>query len=267
MFGMAANPGAFSVDQLSVQIFRDKIELGEAAASDAARIIAAAIKRHGKARILVGTGNSQLDLIAALARHSEVDWTKVEAFHLDEYVGLPDTHPASFRLWIRTRFTEKVNPGSIHYLDGDAPDPDATAMYYAARLAAEPVNLAFVGIGENGHIAFNDPHVADFADRLLVKRVVLDLACRRQQVGEGHFVDVAAVPREALTVTCTGLFRAENWICCVPETRKAQAIKQTLEGPVSSACPGSLARRHPSARLYLDPNSASLLSLAGAARG
>jgi glucosamine-6-phosphate deaminase len=253
---------SFQVDRLRVRIFGDKAAAGRAAAADAAGVIAAAIQSRGQARIMVGTGNSQIDLIDALVREPGVDWTKVEGFHLDEYVGIAADHPAAFRLWIRTRFAEKARPRAMHYLEGDARDLEAALRNYAAALARAPVDLAFVGIGENGHIAFNDPPIADFSDPLLVRRVTLDEACRRQQVGEGHFPSFESVPREALTVTCSGLFRAKHWICCVPEGRKARAIKAALEGPISTACPGSLARRHPDARLYLDPDSSALLSRA-----
>lgn len=209
---------------------------------------------------MVGTGNSQLAMVEYLGAEKGIDWSRVEAFHLDEYVGLPASHPASFRLWIRTRFAEKVKPKVTHYLEGDARDLDAMVRDYERMLSAAPVDLAFVGIGENGHIAFNDPHVADFNDRVLVKRVTLDEACRNQQVGEGHFPSQSAVPAEAISVTCTGLLRARKWICCVPDRRKARAVVGALEGPIGTACPGSLVQRHPDAEVFLDAASAALLS-------
>ncbi|MCX6953590.1 MAG: glucosamine-6-phosphate deaminase, partial [Verrucomicrobia bacterium] len=224
-----------------------------------AEIISAAIHSRGHARILVATGNSQFALVKHLV-NAQLDWSRVDAFHLDEYVGIDANHPASFRHWIRTRFEEKVLPRSMHYLRGDAPDPDAEAARYSALLLAGPIDLAFVGIGENGHIAFNDPHVADFNDPLTVKRVELDVACRTQQVHEGHFPNIAAVPREALSVTCSGLMRAAHWVCSVPEARKAEAVRKSLEGPITPACPGSLVRAHPSAFLYLDLESSSKLT-------
>lgn len=244
---------------LSVSIFPRVDDLGRAAAAKSAELITAAIRARGRARILVATGNSQLALIGHLAT-TKLDWSKVDAFHLDEYVGIDAHHPASFRFYIRTRFEEKVRPGSMHYLRGDAPDPDAEAARYGALLLAAPLDLAFVGIGENGHIAFNDPHVADFNDPLTVKRVELDTACRTQQVCEGHFPSIAHVPREALSVTCSGLMRAAHWVCSVPELRKADAVRASLEGPLTPACPGSLVRTHPSAFLYLDLESSSKLT-------
>lgn len=240
-------------------IFRSRDALGQAAAAKSTEIIQAAIATRGFARILVATGNSQLDVIRHLVAQ-DVDWGKVDVFHLDEYIGIRPDHPASFHLWIQTRFVEKTRPRRVEYLDGLAADPDAEAHRYAGLLAAQPVDLAFVGVGENGHVAFNDPHVADFNDPLLVKRVQLDEVSLRQQVGEGHFPDLASVPREALSVTCTGLLRAQYWVCCVPERRKAPAVKAALEGPLTTACPGSLIRSHPRAFVYLDTESASLLT-------
>lgn len=257
---MTTNPASFKVDQLDVRIFADARTLGVAAAADAAGVISDAIAQRGLARVMVATGNSQLEVIKALVEHHEVEWGKVQGFHMDEYVGIPAHHPASFRLWIRTRFAEKVRPREMHYIEGDRPDPDAVARRYASLLAHGPMDIAFVGIGENGHIAFNDPPVADFNDPLLVKRVTLDETCRAQQVGEGHFPTVNDVPREAVTVSCRGLLEAKHWVCCVPERRKARAVRDSLEGPISTACPGSVARRHPHAILYLDKESSSLLS-------
>lgn len=248
---------AFSVGRASVRIYPSKQALGEAAAHDAARVIQAAIERTRTARIIVATGNSQLDLTAALVRRTDIDWKSVEVFHMDEYVGLPASHPSSFRYWIKQRIEDTVHPAKVQYLNGDDRDIDAEIRRYAAALMASPIHLAFVGFGENGHIAFNDPHVADFNDPAVVKRVTLDAASRRQQAGEGHFSSPETVPREALTLTCPALFRAEAWICCVPEARKSQAVGDAVEGPISSDCPASVFRRHSGATVYLDPESAS----------
>jgi len=245
-----------------IQIYASEEALGVAAAKQTADLIRAVIAQSGRARIVVATGNSQLALIGALVRQEAIDWKSVDVFHMDEYVGISRNHPASFRYWIRTRVEEKVRPGSMEYIEGDASDLDAEMARYARLLAAGPIDLAFVGIGENGHIAFNDPAVADFEDPLMVKRVVLDEACRRQQVGEGHFKDVDAVPREAITLTCPALFRAQAWVCSVPDARKAVAVRSALEGPISTACPGSLVRRHPNTTVYLDTHSAALLEFA-----
>ena len=242
-----------------VRIYRSNEALGQAAADHAASLIQSAIANFGRARIMVATGNSQLTLATALALHDEIDWRHVEVFHMDEYAGISSNHPSSFRYWIRTRIEEKVHPGRMEYIEGDASDLTAEAARYSALLAEAPIHLAFVGFGENGHIAFNDPGVADFEDPLAVKLVALDDASRRQQAGEGHFPDFDSVPREALTVTCSSLFRADAWVCAVPERRKAEAVCRALTGPITPACPASIVRRHPNATVYLDPESSSLL--------
>lgn len=252
--------GHFSSGRASVSVYASKRELGAAAAQQAEKVIAAAIKQHGKARIVIATGNSQLEVSAELVKRTGIDWASVEVFHMDEYVGLSQDHPSSFRYWIRNRIEEIVHPAQMNYLAGDAPDIEAEISRYSSLLIAQPIHLAFVGFGENGHIAFNDPPVADFNDPAIVKRVVLDAVCRRQQAGEGHFESFDAVPKEAVTVTCPGLFRAEAWICCVPDSRKAQAVRDALEGPISTACPASIVRTHPNASVYLDPASAEMLS-------
>ncbi len=243
----------------TVYIFDSTSGVASAAALQGAHLITNAINEVGSARVMVATGNSQLQLVDALVTCSSIDWNRVELFHMDEYVGLAPAHPSSFRFWIKTRIADKVHPASVHYLEADALDIDAEIQRYSELLLAAPIHLAFVGFGENGHIAFNDPHVADFDDSATVKRVALDAACRRQQAGEGHFPDLDSVPREALTVTCPGLFRALAWICCVPDARKAAAVRNALEGPISTTCPASLVRRHPNATVYLDRESASLL--------
>ncbi len=254
-------PKQLNFDSAEIQICASRKQVGESAAEQAAGLIEEAIAERGAARIIVATGNSQLDLVSALAgEQRRIAWQRVEVFHMDEYVGLGTDHPSSFRYWIRTRVEEKVHPARVNYIAGDASDLDGEIERYSRLLAEAPIDVAFVGFGENGHIAFNDPHVADFHDPALLKRVVLDEACRRQQAGEGHFKDVDSVPRSAVTMTCPGLFGAAAWICCVPELRKAEAVRKALEGPISPACPASLVRRHPNAHVYLDPESASQLS-------
>ena len=178
---------------------------------------------------------------------------------MDEYVGMPSSHPASFARWLRTHLAERVNGGTFHYLAGDAADLDAEIDRYARAMAAAPIDLCFIGFGENGHIAFNDPHEADFQDPKPIKRVKLDEKCRMQQVGEGHFANLDAAPTEAVTLTCPTLMSAKEVIAVVPEKRKAQAVKDALEGPLSTQCPASLVLTHPSATIYLDKDSASLL--------
>jgi glucosamine-6-phosphate deaminase len=253
----------FRAGKAQVEIYGTSAAAGNAAAEKAAEIIRAATSNRGRARVIGATGNSQIPLVEALVEQ-RIDWTCVELFHMDEYLGMKPDHPASFRHWIRTRIEGKVHPWRTHYLNGDALDIEAEMQAYAQLLNAAPIDLAFVGFGENGHIAFNDPPVADFNDRQTVKMVTLDDACRRQQAGEGHFKDVESVPLHALTVTCTGLFRAAAWICNVPEQRKAEAVRNALEGPISESCPASLVQRHSNSFVFLDPGSASLLSVSAA---
>jgi glucosamine-6-phosphate deaminase len=249
-----------SFEKAQVQIYASREDLGAAAARKAAELIQQALHGKRRARIMVATGNSQLDVVAALVQQRDIPWNAVEVFHMDEYVGIDKAHPSSFRYWIHNRLERHVHPVRIEYIQGDAPDLEAEIARYSQMLSEAPMDLAFVGFGENGHIAFNDPHVADFQDPAVVKRVLLDDVCRAQQAGEGHFANVDSVPKEALTVTCSGLFSAANWVCAVPERRKAQAVRNALEGPISPACPASLVRRHHHAHVYLDRESASLLS-------
>jgi glucosamine-6-phosphate deaminase len=209
---------------------------------------------------MVATGNSQFDFMTALVEIDRIEWPRVEIFHMDEYVGLPEQHPASFRLWIKRRLEDRVSLGAANYICGDAQDIAAEIARYSALLAAAPIDCAFVGFGENGHIAFNDPPSADFRDPVALKVVELDPTCRQQQVGEGHFPEVGSVPRTAITVTCSCLFAADAWVCCVPEARKARAVRDALLGPISPSCPASLVRLHSSTWVFLDEESASLLS-------
>lgn len=246
---------------LAVEIHPSKDALGRAAAACAAGWMRAALEHRGRARIIVGTGPSQNEVIAALAE-AGLDWSRVEVFHMDEYVGIAAAHPASFRRWLKEHVSDIVHPGRVHYLAGDAPDTAAECRRYAALLAEAPVDVCFIGFGENGHIAFNDPHEADFHDPLGVKVVTLDARCRGQQVGEGHFATVADVPRRAMTLTCPALMAAAHLVCSVPDRRKAEAVRNALEGPITEACPASLVRTHPSAAVFLEPESAAYLTSA-----
>lgn len=242
-----------------VGIYSTREKMGLAAAADAAALIRKTVQERGQARIMIATGNSQLDVIGSLVKEPGGPWQATEIFHMDEYLRIAANHPASFRRWIRERVEEPLQGVRVNYIEGDAPDVEIEIRRYTQLLEVAPIDLAFVGFGENGHIAFNDPPVADFHDPCLLRRVTLDEACRRQQVGEGHFRTIEDVPAEALTVTCSGLLRARAWICCVPEQRKAQAVSRALLGDISTACPASIVRTHPDARVYLDAESASLL--------
>jgi glucosamine-6-phosphate deaminase len=250
---------SFQVDRAVVEVYPSKAEVGRAAALRASAILKAAIAQQDHARLIMATGNSQEDLVASLMEVRDLDWSRLELFHMDEYINLPETHRGCLKRWMNTHFVEVVHPGKVNYLDGNAADLTSECHRYEQLVGAAPITLCTMGIGENGHIAFNDPHVADFQDPLAIKRVELDERCRRQQAGEGHFADFASVPAEALTLTCPRLMNSENLICCVPEMRKAEAVRNALEGPVSTRCPGSIVRTHPRAWIYLDAESASLL--------
>ncbi len=243
-----------------VNIYPDQRTMAETAADAAARKIRSAVAKAGIARVIAATGNSQVAFIEALVRQPGVPWPRVELFHMDEYAGMAATHPASFRLWIKTRISERVPLARVHYIGGDLDDLGLEMERYSALLLARPVDVAFVGFGENGHIAFNDPPVADFNDPEVIKIVELDHACRLQQTGEGHFPTLQDVPLRALTLTCPTLFRAAAWVSCVPDFRKAKAVRDALEGQISTGCPASIVRTHPNASVFLDSESASLLS-------
>ncbi|HND62849.1 MAG TPA: glucosamine-6-phosphate deaminase [Opitutaceae bacterium] len=260
---MASTPvplRSFTAEKLPVRIYPTPATLAVAAAADAARIIREAVAARGRARVILATGNSQLAFLDALVREPAVAWKQVEVFHMDEYLGMPRTHPASFRRYLQERVADRVPLAAFHGIEGDALEPLRTMQDYAARLTAAPVDLCCLGIGENGHLAFNDPPVADFADPAVIKLARLDEACRRQQVGEGHFPHLDAVPAYAITLTIPALCAAARMIAVVPEARKAAAVQAALEGPVTTACPGSFLRRQAHATLYLEAASAARLS-------
>ncbi|MFA5393962.1 MAG: 6-phosphogluconolactonase [Candidatus Ratteibacteria bacterium] len=245
---------------VSVIIFQTTEEAGNAAALKAKEIINKAIRQKDLARIIVATGPAHETLIKPLAKMLDIAWDKVEVFHMDEYVGISDTHPASFRFWLKNWLVDKVNPKAVYYMPANAPDLETAMREYGSTLARASIDVCFVGFGENGHIAFNDPHAADFHDPLLVKKVALADSCKKQQVGEGHFKNIGAVPAEALTITCSTIMNCENLVCLIPEKRKARTVKKAIEGPLSPSCPASLVFTHNNAHVYLDKESASLLS-------
>jgi glucosamine-6-phosphate deaminase len=230
--------------------------MGLAAAAHTADILIRAVAEKGSARVIIATGNSQLAFIRALATFDQIRWKSITVFHMDEYVGLPKDHPASFREWIRVRVEKVFQPLTVHYLNGDAGNTKTECRRYSELLQEAPLDLVCMGIGENGHIAFNDPPVADFQDPELVKVVELDYACRRQQVGEGHFPSMDAVPTHALSLTIPALLSPAHIQVVVPEARKAEAVRQTVHGPISTACPASILRTVSKGRLFLDPDSA-----------
>lgn len=245
----------------TVRVEDDLGALARHAARTAADAISASIERRGTANVMFASGASQLGFLAELARWPAIDWASVTGFHMDEYIGVAGDQPTSFARYMREHIVEPMHPGAFHYLDGAALDPTAECARYAALLADHPLDLCCLGIGENGHLAFNDPPVADFADTQTVKVVELDDACKRQQVGEGHFPSVDAVPPHAMTVTIPALLWAEVVLVIVPEHRKAVAVRDALEGPVSTRCPASILQQSADAVLYLDRDSAALLTL------
>lgn len=246
-------------DALVVHVADDVEEMARDAATDAAAALRAAIVARGEANVMLATGNSQLAFLVELVRMPDLAWDRVRAFHMDEYVGLQPSHSASFQRYMRERVAARLPVMEFHYLSGDAPDPEAEAARYEALLRAHPLDLCCAGIGENGHLAFNDPPVADFDDPRDVKIVALDEASRRQQVGEGHFATIDDVPTHAITVTIPALLRAGRLLVIVPEARKAPPVRAALYGPISTACPASILRRRENATLYLDLESAALL--------
>ncbi len=242
---------------MNLRIYEDKTTMANAAAGQAATLIRKSIEERGQARILVATGESQLVFLDALVRDPHVDWTKVEMFHLDEYVGLSIEHPASFRKYLLERFVRRAGILTYHLLDGEA-EPETSSCEVGWALAAAPVDVAFAGIGENGHLAFNDPP-ADFTTEQPYHIVRLDEACRRQQVGEGWFKNLDEVPERAISISVRQLLKAKVIVAVVPDARKANAVQRTLEGPVSPMVPASILRTHSDVTLYLDRHSAALL--------
>jgi glucosamine-6-phosphate deaminase len=242
-----------------IRVFSDRVSLGRAAAEQAAVAIRRAIAEHGQARIIAATAASQLEFLDALTKVPEIEWSKVEVFHLDEYIGLPLTHPGSFRKMLLEQLVRKTGITHYHLLDGDTADPSEVVKRVGKELASMPVDIAFLGIGENGHIAFNDPP-ADFETEEPYIIVNLDEACRQQQVGEAWFADISQVPQRAISMSARQILKAREILAVVPGPRKAEAVKLCLEGTISPMAPASILRRHPSATVYLDQASASLLS-------
>lgn len=242
-----------------IRVFADRVSLGEAAAEQAATAICNAISVRGHARIVAATAASQLEFLNSLTRTPDIDWEKVEVFHLDEYIGLPLTHPGSFRKMLLEQLVHKTKIGKYHLLDGDAPDSSDVILRVGEELASAPIDVAFLGIGENGHIAFNDPP-ADFETEDPYMIVNLDEACRRQQVGEAWFADISQVPRQAISMSAQQILKAKEILAVVPDTRKAQAVKDCCEGAISPMHPASILRKHANATVYLDTHSAALLN-------
>lgn len=246
-------------EQLPVAIYESNEAMGRAAALDAREIINRALAEKGEANIILATGNSQLTFLRALRSLEGIDWSKVNVFHMDEYLGIDPTHPASFPLFLKNHFLDFVDVQSFYPVPNNPDDIEQACRDYEALLKEHPADMVALGWGENGHIAFNDPPYALFEDPVWVKVIELAEASRRQQVGEGHFKSLDEVPTQAITLTIPALLAPKSVLCIVPEARKAEAVRACLTEPVSEARPGSILRRMSHARLYLDPDSASKL--------
>ncbi|ULQ52658.1 glucosamine-6-phosphate deaminase [Flavihumibacter fluvii] len=250
---------------MSVYILNDKVELGKAAGAAAGQLIRAAIGHNGTASIILATGASQFETLKRLIDEPGIDWTKVVMFHLDEYISLPETHPASFRKYLKERFLAKVGPLKAVYLVNGESDSATECKRLHEAITATTIDVALVGIGENGHLAFNDPP-ADFDTEDAFIIVNLDELCRKQQLGEGWFKTLDEVPAQAISMSIRQIMKSKAIICSVPDSRKAIAVKNTLEQEVSNLYPASILQTHPDCRFYLDQSSAELLSVSSTLR-
>ena len=243
-----------------VTICPDKNELGRQAAACGAQYIRKALADKGTANVIIATGASQFEMLSCLKDEKDIDWSKVNFFHLDEYIGLPEDHPAGFRKYLRERFINllPVAPMSFTPVNGSDPDPEKVCEELGKRIAQFPIDVAFIGIGENGHIAFNDPP-ADFETEKAYLVITLDEACRKQQLGEGWFPTFDDVPKQAISMGVKQILKSKAIINTVPDERKAKAVKGAIEGPLTNTCPASILRTHADCHTFLDENSASLL--------
>ena len=248
------------MDELPVRVYAKQSDLATDAARMVQEFLAQCIAERGAATAILATGNSQIQFLDELIRLGGVEWSKVTLFHMDEYLGIDGSHPASFGRYMRERVESRVKPKAFHYIEGNADQPLNECSRYADLLQAQEIDLCCLGIGENGHLAFNDPHVAEFDDPWAVKLVSLDLKCRQQQVNEGHFPGVDDMPRFAYTLTIPTLCAVRKIVCIAPEKRKAQAVHNALRETVSTSCPASYLRSQRQAVLLLDADSAALLS-------
>jgi glucosamine-6-phosphate deaminase len=241
---------------MKIEIHASRQAAGRAAANAAADALKELSVSQRNIAVIFATGASQFETLAALTGIENLPWGQVCGFHMDEYVGLAPDHPASFRRYLRERLTSRVRMHAFHEVDGSAPDPEGTARAYAETLRAAEPQLCLLGIGENGHLAFNDPGVADFQDPLDAKVVDLDAMCRRQQLAEGWFPSIDDVPASAITLTIPALMRVPKLIASVPGPRKAAIIRRALQEPISTSCPATILRTHPDVTVFLDPDSA-----------
>ena len=250
---------SFKTDLLNVQIHESRARMGTAAAEDIKACLLALMQEKDKVNVIFAAAPSQNEVLAALAADKEIPWERVNAFHMDEYIGLAAGAPQAFGNFLREHIFGLVDMASVQYIDATAPDALAECARYSELLKEYPVDVVVMGIGENGHIAFNDPPVADFCDPYLVKPVALDEVCRNQQVHDGCFATLDDVPKTAITLTVPALLAGKHLFCIVPAATKAQAVRATLKGEIGEHCPATALRRHASAVLYLDPDSSALL--------
>jgi len=250
---------------MQVLVFPGELQMAQAAATKAAERLKDAISHKGQATFVAATGTSQFAFLNALASDPEIDWARTTMFHLDEYIRMPETHPASFRCYLKGRLISRVHPGTVHLIRGDAPDPQAECQRLNHLIADREIDVSFVGIGENGHLAFNDPP-ADFEveDPYIV--VELNEACRRQQLSEGWFASLDEVPRRAISMSVKQIMMSRAIICTAPDRRKAQAVYDCFTGEVTPLHPASILRQHDHADVFLDADAASLLKAAGPLR-
>ncbi|SEN13369.1 glucosamine-6-phosphate deaminase [Lihuaxuella thermophila] len=242
------------IDHLQVHVYANRTLLGTAAGMDVAEKMKQLLTEQERIRMIFAAAPSQNEFLAELVRAEGIDWSRVTAFHMDEYIGLSEDAPERFSRFLRERLFERVHPGEVHLINS-SPSVAEECKRYADLIKAAPIDIVCLGIGENGHIAFNDPPVADFQDKHIMKPVKLDEACRQQQVNDGCFPDIRAVPTHALTLTIPALMSGKHLYCIVPGASKRAAVERTLYGPVSTDCPASILRRHPRAVLYVDTDS------------
>jgi glucosamine-6-phosphate deaminase len=248
---------SFKVDDLSVQVFNSLDDLANDAAFEVNKFLRSTLREKGSAAAILATGNSQIQFLKRLVALEGIDWSKITLFHMDEYMGMDANHKASFRRYMRDRVQTLVQPKAFHFLEGDADLPLDECARYESLLKAQAIDLCCLGIGENGHLAFNDPPVARFDDKRLVKLVKLDEPCKMQQVKEGHFPSLEAVPPYAFTLTIPALCSARKMVCIAPEKRKADAVRAALTGPIATSCPASILRKQKHCTLLLDSDSAT----------
>ncbi len=255
----SVEPKRFKAGTLKFEVYESRRAAGEAAARDVAEAMQRALPVQGDLGVIFATGASQLSMLRSLVERKDVPWERITGFHMDEYAGLPADHFASFRRYMRMELTSRVPIKEFHEVDGSNPDVEQACVQYAAALKAGNPQICLLGIGENGHLAFNDPFLSDFNDPLDVRLVMLDTECREQQVAEGWFPSVDAVPRQAITLTIPALVRVPKLIVSVPGVRKAKIVRRVIEDEISNACPATLLKTHPDATVYLDDESSSEL--------